>query len=71
MFFTSDDFRIKAENFDLSKGANILRIICGAFYVPAHRRKVCGRRSLGRHCRLLRQSRVSSRRGLGLNGGHR
>ena len=34
MFFTSDDFRIKAENFDLSKGANILRIICGAFMLP-------------------------------------
>ena len=33
-FFTSDDFRIKAENFDLSKGANILRIICGAFMFP-------------------------------------
>ena len=34
MLFTSDDFRIKAENFDLSKGANILRIICGAFMFP-------------------------------------
>ena len=31
MLFTSDDFRIKAENFDLTKGANILRIICGGF----------------------------------------
>ena len=30
MLFTSDDFRIKAENFDPSKGANILRVICGA-----------------------------------------
>ena len=34
MLFTSDDFRIKAENFDLSKGANVLRIICGAFMFP-------------------------------------
>lgn len=34
MLFMSDDFRIKAENFDLSKGANILRIICGAFMFP-------------------------------------
>ena len=32
--FTSDDFRIKAENFDLSKGSNILRIISGAFMFP-------------------------------------
>ena len=34
MLFTSDDFRIKAENFDLTKSANILRIICGAFMFP-------------------------------------
>ena len=34
MLFTTDDFRIKAENFDLTKGANILRIICGAFMFP-------------------------------------
>jgi putative oxidoreductase len=34
MFITSGDFRIKAENFDLTKGSNILRIICGAFMFP-------------------------------------
>ena len=34
MLFTSDDFRIKADNFDLTKSANILRIICGAFMFP-------------------------------------
>jgi putative oxidoreductase len=31
---TKDDFRIKAENFDLTKGENILRIIAGAFMFP-------------------------------------
>src|ERR1051326_8729370 len=31
---TKDDFRIKAENFDLTNGANILRIIAGAFMFP-------------------------------------
>jgi putative oxidoreductase len=34
MFPTLDDFRIKASNFDLTKGSNILRIICGAFMFP-------------------------------------
>ncbi len=34
MFITKDDFRIKAENFDLTRGANLLRIICGAFMFP-------------------------------------
>jgi putative oxidoreductase len=34
MFITSGDFRIKAENFDLTNGSNILRIICGAFMFP-------------------------------------
>ena len=34
MFITSGDFSIKAENFDLTKGWNILRIICGAFMFP-------------------------------------
>jgi len=34
MFLTSDDFKIKAENFDLTKGGNIVRIICGAFLFP-------------------------------------
>ena len=30
MFLTSDDLRIKAQNFDLTQGSNILRIIAGA-----------------------------------------
>ena len=34
MFITSDDFAIKAENFDLTRGWNILRIIAGAFMFP-------------------------------------
>jgi putative oxidoreductase len=34
LLFTKDDFRIKPENFDLSKGSNILRIIAGAFMFP-------------------------------------
>lgn len=34
MWITWDDFRIKAENFDLTNGFNILRIICGAFLFP-------------------------------------
>jgi putative oxidoreductase len=34
MLLTADDFRIKAENFDLTRGSNILRIICGAFMFP-------------------------------------
>lgn len=34
MFISFDDFRIKAENFDLTKSQNILRIISGAFMFP-------------------------------------
>jgi putative oxidoreductase len=34
MFITKDDFRIKADNFDLTQGSNILRIIAGAFMFP-------------------------------------
>lgn len=34
LLFTKDDFRLKAENFDLTKGANILRIAAGAFMFP-------------------------------------
>jgi putative oxidoreductase len=34
MLFTSNDFRIKAENFDLTKGSNVIRIIAGAFMFP-------------------------------------
>ena len=32
--FTRNDFRVRAESFDLTKGANILRIIAGAFMFP-------------------------------------
>jgi putative oxidoreductase len=32
--FSKDDFRIKPENFDLTNGANILRIAAGAFMFP-------------------------------------
>ena len=31
---TRDDFRIKLSSFDLRQGANILRIISGAFFLP-------------------------------------
>jgi len=34
MLPTLDDFRIKTENFDLTKGQNILRIVSGAFMFP-------------------------------------
>jgi putative oxidoreductase len=34
MFINANDFRIRAENFDLTRGANILRIISGAFMFP-------------------------------------
>jgi putative oxidoreductase len=34
LLFTKDDFRIKAENFDLTNGANIVRIAAGAFMFP-------------------------------------
>ena len=34
MLFMKDDFRINPENFDLTRGSNILRIICGAFMFP-------------------------------------
>ena len=34
MWISTDDFRLKAENFDLSNGFNILRIICGLFLFP-------------------------------------
>jgi putative oxidoreductase len=34
MFISADDFRIKAENFDLTKMENIIRIACGVFYLP-------------------------------------
>jgi putative oxidoreductase len=34
MLFTKDDFRIKAENFDLTNGWNVLRIAAGAFMFP-------------------------------------
>src|SRR5437763_10398939 len=34
MWLARDEFRIKAENFDLSNGLNIIRIICGLFLFP-------------------------------------
>jgi len=34
MFITTDDFKIKASNFDLTNEWNVLRIICGAFMFP-------------------------------------
>jgi putative oxidoreductase len=34
MFITRDDFRIRAQSFDLTNQSNILRIICGAFMFP-------------------------------------
>ena len=34
MWITKDDFGVRAENFDLSNGLNILRIICGLFLFP-------------------------------------
>jgi len=34
LLFTKDDFRIKARNFDLTNGNNILRIAAGAFMFP-------------------------------------
>jgi len=34
MLVSLDDFKIKPQNFDLTKSANILRIICGAFMFP-------------------------------------
>src|SRR4051812_29223641 len=34
MLLTREDFYIKAENFDPTKGANIIRMICGAFMLP-------------------------------------
>ena len=34
LLFTKDDFKIKAENFDLTNGANVVRIATGAFMFP-------------------------------------
>src|SRR3954468_6396923 len=34
MLLSASDFRIKAENFDLSKGTNLIRIAAGAFMFP-------------------------------------
>jgi putative oxidoreductase len=42
MFLTRDDFRIKASNFDLTQGWNILRIISGAFMFPHAASKFVG-----------------------------
>ncbi|HZM46386.1 MAG TPA: DoxX family protein [Burkholderiales bacterium] len=34
MFLSKDDFRIRAENFDLTRGGNIVRIAAGVFMFP-------------------------------------
>jgi putative oxidoreductase len=34
MLLSTSDFRIKAENFDLTKGGNLIRIAAGAFMFP-------------------------------------
>lgn len=34
MLIQLDDFRIKADSFDLTKSENIIRIACGAFFLP-------------------------------------
>ena len=34
MFIAKEDFRIKAENFDLRDGHNVVRIVCGIFMFP-------------------------------------
>jgi len=34
MLLTASDFRIKAENFDLTRGSNLVRIAAGAFMFP-------------------------------------
>ncbi|QEI04465.1 DoxX family protein [Pigmentiphaga aceris] len=34
MFISAQDFKIRSENFDLTRSENILRIICGAFMFP-------------------------------------
>src|ERR1700751_3223582 len=34
MFVSLNDFKIKPQNFDLTKTSNILSIICGAFMFP-------------------------------------
>jgi putative oxidoreductase len=34
MLISTNDFRIKAENFDLTNGANLIRIAAGAFMFP-------------------------------------
>jgi len=34
MLLTASDFRIKAENFDLTRGSNLIRIAAGAFMFP-------------------------------------
>jgi putative oxidoreductase len=34
MWPTKDDFRLTAANFDLSNSMNVVRIICGLFFIP-------------------------------------
>jgi putative oxidoreductase len=52
MFISADDFRIRAYNFDLTKGWNILRIICGAFMFPHVAGKFAAGAIFRRHSRL-------------------
>lgn len=40
--FTQDDFRIRAENFDLTDGHNLVRIVCGLFMFPHVAGKLAG-----------------------------
>lgn len=34
MLISLDDFKVKAENFDITKMENLVRIACGAFFFP-------------------------------------
>lgn len=40
MFITREDFKIKAANFNLLEGQNIIRIICGLFLLPHAHSKI-------------------------------
>jgi putative oxidoreductase len=42
MLIARDDFRVKAEHFDLSNGQNIVRIVCGLFMFPHVAGKLAG-----------------------------
>ena len=34
MLISLDDFKVRAENFDLTRMENVIRITCGVFYLP-------------------------------------